>query len=275
MALDLLPVESAPLYDDGMKRLAVITGASSGIGYEFGKVFAEQGHDVLLVARRENKLAELKRELESKYKVKAEILMKDLSLPDSPREIFDFTKSRGWKAECLINNAGFGDVGRFDQSSWAKEQKMIQLNIMALTHLTKLYVQDMVQQGLGRILNVASTAAFQPGPMMAVYYASKAYVLHFTEAVHAELQGTGVTVTALCPGATESEFAEAAGAGKTRLFTRKLPSSESVARYGYDALMRGQSVAVHGRMNKVSSFAVRFIPRSLTLKMVQSVHRQQ
>lgn len=244
---------------------ALITGASSGIGLELARILAADHHDVVLVARNLDKLNELKQELESKHGIKAIVIPADLSIPRISDEIYYDLANKGVQVDILINNAGFGDYGAFANAEWKKQANMLQVNIVALTHLTKLFLRGMVDRGNGRIMNVASTAAFQPGPLMAVYYATKAYVLHFSEAIANELQGTGVTVTTLCPGPTRTEFQSTATMGNTRLLRIfNIPSAESVARFGYRAMMKGKTVAIYGLFNYLLSINVRFLPRSLT-----------
>lgn len=253
-------------------KYAVITGASSGIGYELAKVFARNKVNVVLIARSEKKLQELAQELEKTYGIIAKTLAKDVSQLASAKEIYDWTKQQGFRVEYLINNAGFGDFGFFTETGWDKELEMINLNMTALTALTKLYVKDFVAQKTGKILNVASTASFQPGPLMAVYYATKAYVLSFSEAISNELKGTGVTVTALCPGPTESGFQAAADMKDSKLVKgKKLPTSQDVAEYGYKALMNAKVVAVHGLMNKIMAQSVRYTPRVVVRSLVRAM----
>src|SRR5450759_4294399 len=189
-----------------MNRTALITGSSSGIGLELARIHAENGGNLVLVARSKNKLDELKEELENKYNVQVYTIGKDLSLPDSARDVYAELGQQNISVDYLINNAGFGDFGFFAESDWNKQEKMINLNITALAHLTRLFLPDMIKRGDGKILNLASTASFQPGPAMSVYFATKAFVLSFSEAVNNEVRDKGVTVTALCPGSTESGF---------------------------------------------------------------------
>ena len=251
---------------------ALITGASNGIGLELARVHASKGDDLVLTARNKSKLDELKAELESKHQIKVYTIKKDLALPESARELYEETTRLGIRIDYLINNAGFGDFGMFAERDWDKQHQMIELNITALTQLTKLYLKDMISRGSGKIMNVASTAAFQPGPLMAVYYATKAYVLHFSEAVANEVRNKGVTITALCPGPTESGFQSAASMEESRLFKgKKIPSSRSVAEYGYKAMMKGQAVAIHGIMNNILAFFVRFMPRAIVVKVTRMV----
>ncbi len=248
-----------------MQNVALITGASSGIGLELARECARHGHDLVLVARRANKLEQLAAELKGEHGIEVQVLAADLSVLSNCDQIYGQLKETGIEVEYLLNNAGFGDYGSFADGDGERQMQMIQLNVAALTRLTRLYVPDMQAQRKGYVLNVASTAAFQPGPMLAVYFASKAYVLHFSEAIANELQGTGVSVTALCPGATQSEFAQVANAERSLLFNfRKLPTSAAVARYGYRAMIKKRRVAVHGLFNKLLSQSVRLSPRRLT-----------
>lgn len=251
---------------------ALITGASNGIGLELARVHASKGDDLVLVARNKVKLDELKLELEDKYKIKVYNIGKDLALTNAAQEVYEEMQKQNIQIDYLINNAGFGDFGMFVETDWNKELQMINLNITTLTHFTKMFLKDMVKRKSGRIMNVASTAAFQSGPTMAVYYATKAYVLSFSEAIDNEVSGTGVTVTTLCPGATESGFQAAAAMEESRLVKgRKLPTSKEVAEYGYDAMMKGKTVAIHGWVNWILANSVRFAPRSLIVKITRMI----
>jgi short-subunit dehydrogenase len=196
------------------------------------------------------------------------VIAKDLSLADSALEVYRETNNQHIQIDYLINNAGFGDFGMFSETNWDKELQMINLNITTLTLFTKLYLQDMVKRGSGKILNVASTASFQPGPTMAVYCATKAYVLSFTEAISSEVSKKGITITALCPGATETGFQAAGAMEESNLFKgKKLPSAKNVAEYGYTSMIKGKTVAIHGFMNYILSNSIRFIPRAIVLKV--------
>jgi short-subunit dehydrogenase len=251
---------------------ALITGASNGIGLELAKVHASKGGDLVLVARNKAKLDELKTTLENEYKVNVYTIGKDLSATNAANEVYDETTRQHIQIDYLINNAGFGEFGLFTETDWNKELQMINLNITTLTAFTKLYLQDMVKRRSGKIMNVASTAAFQSGPTMAVYYATKAYVLSFSEAVNNEVSDKGVTITTLCPGATESGFQAAAAMEESRLVKgRKLPSSKEVAQYGYAAMMKGKTVAIHGLMNWILANSVRFTPRSIVVKITRKI----
>jgi len=255
-----------------MKKTALITGASNGIGLELAKVHASKGDNLILVARNIQKLNDLKLELEKQYGISVYNIEKDLSIVNAAQEVYNDIKQKGLSVDYLINNAGFGDFGLFHLSDWKKTEQMIALNITALTQFTRLYLSDMVKTGQGKIMNVASTAAFQPGPTMAVYFATKSYVLHFTEAISNEIEGTGVTITALCPGATESGFMDAASLQESKLFKgKKLPTSKEVAIFGYDQMMKGKVVAIHGLMNYIMANSSRFTPRSVVLKIVRMI----
>jgi short-subunit dehydrogenase len=247
---------------------ALITGASGGIGMELAKIHASKGDNLVLVARNLSKLDELKGQLVKAYGIKVLNIGIDLSVNNAAQEVYNRTSAENIQVDYLINNAGFGDFGLFTDTDWNKELQMINLNITTLTQFTKYYLKDMVKRGSGKIMNVASTAAFQPGPLMAVYFATKSYVLHFSEAIDNEVRQKGVTVTALCPGATESGFQAAAAMEDSALVKgKKMPSSRQVALYGYAAMMKGKRVAIHGIMNDVLANSVRFLPRGLVLKV--------
>lgn len=247
-------------------RNVLITGASNGIGYELAKIFAKRGYNLVLAARSADKLHALAAEIRQNGG-EARVFVTDLAVPGAGHQLFNNLKNEGLHVDILINNAGFGYYGHFTETSWERESQLLQLNIIALTELTKLYATEMKQQGFGRILNVASVAAFMPGPYMAVYFASKAYVLSFSAAIWAELKGTGVSITALCPGPTSTGFEETAELGASGLF-KKSPNATAieVAEYAFKALMKGKRVAVHGWFNKLTVCLVRFIPQRLMLK---------
>jgi hypothetical protein len=239
---------------------ALVTGASAGLGAEFAKLCAAGGYDVVLVARSAARLAELAAELVKTHGVKARPLAADLADPTAPPEIF--AQLAGTPVDLLINNAGFGVRGAYTETDWARESSLMQVNMVALAHLTKLFLPEMVRRRSGRILNVASTAAFVPGPFMALYYASKAFVLSFSEALSNEVEGTGVTVTVLCPGATRTEFAQAAGIAHSALFRGATMGAAEVARVGYRAMMAGKSSVIAGARNRWMIRGVRLVPRS-------------
>ena len=249
---------------------ALITGASSGIGFELAREFAKHRHDLVLVARSEDKLNSLADDLKAAHQISVHVLAKDLSDAKQVDEVYAYTRFHNLQIDFLVNNAGFGDYAYFYDADWNKLDSMLDVNIKALTRLSWLYVRDMVKSRSGRLMNVASTAAFQPGPTMAVYYATKSYVLFLSEAMANELQGKGVTVTALCPGATESGFQEAADLHESRLVKgKKLPTSAEVAAFGYKAMMRGKKVAIHGVGNYLLAQTPRFFPRNMVTKVVR------
>lgn len=252
-------------------KTALITGASNGIGLELAKIHASKGDNLVLVARNIAALEVLKSTLEKQYQIKVYIIGKDLSAPNAAQEVYNETTKQHIQIDYLINNAGFGDFGMFTETNWDKELQMINLNITTLTHFTKLYLKEMVARKSGKIMNVASTAAFQSGPTMAVYYATKAYVLSFSEAVNNEVSDKGVTITILCPGATESGFQAAAMEESALVKGRKLPTSKEVAEYGYAAMMKGKTVAIHGLTNSIMASAVRFFPRALIVKITRKI----
>jgi hypothetical protein len=255
-----------------MKKTALITGSSSGIGYELAKVHSENGDDLVLVARGKDKLDDLKKELVGKYKTNVYTIGKDLSLPGAAKEVYEEIKKQNIGIDYLENNAGFGDYGFFAESDWEKQEQMINVNILSLTHLTRLFLPDMIKRGNGKILNVASTASFQPGPTMAVYFASKAFVLSFSEALNNEVCDHGISVTALCPGPTQSGFQDAASMQNSRLFKgNNFPSSREVAEYGYRAMMKGKAVAIHGFRNTLMANSVRFAPRSIVVRIARKM----
>ena len=260
-----------------MKRIrtALITGASGGIGMELARIHAAKGDHLVLVARNSTKLNTLKSELEKAHGIRVHVIAKDLSVPNAAQEIYNEITAENISVDYLINNAGFGDFGMFYETDWDKESTMIRLNISALTQFCKVFLKDMVERNEGKIMNVASTASFQPGPTMAVYYATKAYVLHFSEAINNELSDKNISVTALCPGPTESGFQAAAAMEESKMVKgKKLPSSAAVARYGYRAMMRGKSVAIHGFRNWMLANSVRFTPRFLVVKIVRMLQNK-
>lgn len=254
----------------------LITGASSGIGWELAHVFASHKHNLILVARSEDKLKELKKDLEGRYQIQAQVIASDLSKTEAAQNLYQFIQSQNWSVDILVNNAGLGHHGEFAKSALNKQREMIQVNVMALTELTHLFLPAMMTNKNGKILNVASTAAFQPGPLMSVYYATKSYVLSFTEGLYEELKGSGVTVTALCPGPTQSGFQAAANMTDMPLFdAAPIPTSRDVALYGYKALMQGKLVAIHGTVNKIMASSVRFVPRAVTRKLVKKLQEKR
>jgi len=255
-----------------MKNTALITGASGGLGLEFAKIHAKKGGDLVLIARSGDKLNQLKTELESQYGIAVHVIELDLSKPNAAQEVFTETQNKGLIIDCLINNAGIGTFGFFNDLDWKKEAQLLNLNMITLTHLTKLYLPKMVEQKRGFILNVASTAAFQPGPFMATYFASKAYVLHFSEALGNEVKSSGIKVSALCPPATQTSFFKSADMMDSSLTKgKKLPTAIEVAAYGYKSMLKGKSVAVYGLGNRIMASLVGFSPRSLVVKITRKM----
>ena len=246
---------------------ALITGASSGIGFELAKLFAKDKHNLILIARRKDRLQQLAKELSDKYNIRVIEIAKDLSNPISAQEIYDTLKQKNIVVDYLVNNAGFIVYGAFSSTDWTEEQKMIQLNMITLTHLIKLFLPEMLKQKYGKILNVGSTGSFVPGPYNAVYCATKNYVLSLSEAIAEELQGTGVTVTALCPGGTRTEFADKADIKDTWVHTFGVMEAIKVAEVGYKALMKGKRSVIPGMFNKMQIFSSRFTPRILVTKI--------
>lgn len=258
-----------------MKKVSVlITGASGGIGEEFARRFAEDGYDLILAARNEEKLQFLKNELESKYSNNVLIFPFDLSVQENVEKLYQELSVKKINVDILVNNAGFGLFGEFTGTDLNRELNMIDLNVKTLTHMTKLFLGGMIQRNQGKILNIASTAAFQPGPLMAVYYATKAYVLSFTEALENELKGTGVTVSALCPGATETGFSKAANLEESKLFASSVMDVKTVVDIGYTQLFKKKTVIIPGFKNKLLAASVRFMPRKMVTSVVRKVQER-
>ena len=252
----------------------LVTGATSGIGYELAKRLARDRHDLVLVARSGERLAEIGRELIGSAGVEVRVVPKDLSRPGAAQEVFDELRRKAIPVHILVNCAGFGTAGFFVESDPAAEREMMQLNMVALTELTRLALKEMLPRREGRILNVASTAAFQPGPRMAVYYATKAYVLSFSEALATELTGSGVSVTTLCPGPTRTGFGPRAGMDKTRLFRMGVMDAAAVAEAGYGALMKGRGLIIPGLPNKLLALSVRISPRRVVAAIVRWLNEE-
>ncbi len=254
-----------------MKDWVLITGASQGIGYEFTKLFAADGHPLVLVARDEPRLRQVADELASRHGVKVKVLPRDLSVPDAAVEIFNELRREQIHVGILVNNAGFGFQGPFVELDWRKHADLVQVNITALAQLTHLFLKPMLARRSGRILNVASTAAFVPGPFMAMYYASKAQVHSFSQALAEELAGSGVTVTAVCPGMTRSQFQARSGMNRHGGFP--MMEADKVALIGYRGLMRGKRLVVTGWMNRLLVSATRVVPVRLLARAVAKVNR--
>ena len=257
-----------------MSKTALITGASGGIGYELALLLARDGFDCILVARSRDKLDELAARLESEFRVKTLVVARDLSKPTAVDEIYEEVSAASMSIDVLVNNAGFPVYGRFVDTDWQAELDMLQVNVVALTALTKLFVRGMVERRNGRILNLASTAAFVPGPLMAVYYASKAYVLSFSQALANELQGTGVTVTALAPGPTRTGFQKRGVMEDSRLVRGQIADAKSVAAAGYRGTMRGKTIVIPGFSNKLIPWVARVSPRGAVTRVVRRMQER-
>ncbi len=259
--------------DTGERRVALVTGASSGIGYELCKLFATDRTELVLVARDIERLSRIAEELSTSAGIEVTTMGIDLADPASPKEVLRRTQEAGLTVEYLVNNAGFGNFGLFVDTDPESTLKLLQVNIHALTHLTALYLPGMVERRSGHIMNVASTAAFQPGPLMSTYYASKAFVLHFSEAIAEELEGKGVSVTALCPGPTVTEFHLRANMETSGLvIDRRAMTAKAVAEIGYQGMMRGRTLVIPGLSNKLLTLVVRLAPRKMITRFV---HRMQ
>src|SRR5262245_12911072 len=248
-----------------MGKTALVTGASSGLGLELARLFAQDGHDLVVVARRRDHLEALATRLAAEHGVAARIIAEDLADPVAPRRIFEELQAQRIEIEFLVNSAGFGMNGPFATGDLGRALAMVQVNVSSLMHLTHLVLPAMIARRSGRILNLGSTAGFQPGPGMAVYYASKAFVNSFTEALGYELRGTGVTATVCCPGATATEFGQVSGHGQTRLFRMGATSASFVATHAYRAMMAGRPMSLPGWRAKLGLQLLRFGTRGATL----------
>ena len=255
-----------------MSKTALISGASGGIGYELALLFARDRFDCILVARSHDRLEALAARMESEFRVKTLVLPKDLSKPAAVEEIFRDVSAASMQVDVLVNNAGFPVFGLFAETNLETEMEMLLVNVVALTKLTKLFLKGMTERRYGRILNLASTAAFEPGPLMAVYYASKAYVLSFSEALANELRGTGVTVTALAPGPTRTGFQKRGQLEDSRLVQGEIADARSVAQAGYRGLMAGKTIVIPGFTNKLIPWIVRVSPRGVVTRVVRRMN---
>ena len=258
------------------RELAIVTGASGGIGLELARLFSRDGFELVLVARSEEKLAAAAAELKAAGASQVHTRAADLTRSGATGDLHAFIDTLGTPVYAIVNNAGFATWGPFAETPWPTTAEMIELNVAALTELTRLFLPGMLARGRGRVLNVASTAAFQPGPLMAVYYATKAYVLNFTEALAHELVGTGVTATALCPGPTETGFVVRADMQESKLFqTGRVMDAASVARIGYEAMQRGKPVVIAGGMNRLLAFVTRLVPRGWSADAVRKMQSRR
>lgn len=252
-----------------MKNESVlITGASEGMGREFAKVFARKGYSLVLVARNQERLEALARELTASHPVEVHTFALDLSLPGAPESLKASLETQNICVDILVNNAGSGIHGLFHATDWKKTESMLSLNMIATTHLTRLFLLGMIRKRSGKVLNVASTAAFQPGPFMACYFASKAYVLSFTEALAEELSGTGVAVTAFCPGPTKTQFQKRSGTETIRENSFAMEAAPAVEK-AFRGLMKGKRIVIPGLINKLLAFLVRLFPRVLVVRVTR------
>ena len=259
-------------------KTALVTGGSSGIGYELAKLFAADGYNLVLVARDRDRLANVAKELEESHSCRVAVLPKDLTVSRAPDEILEELQVNGVEIDVLVNNAGVGAHVAFHESDTQRMLDMIQLNVVALVHLTRLVLPRMVHRGAGRILNVSSLAAYQPGPFKAIYNASKAFVTSFSEAVSTELEGTGVTLTTLAPGLTITEFHERGGMTRSGLASKAgiVMSAAQVAKIGYDATMSGKRTVITGFRNRASALALgRILPKGLVLRIMSRINRSR
>jgi len=257
-----------------VKPLALITGASGGIGYELCQQFAKNGYNLILVARDEEKLKKYAAEFKKNHETESTIIIKDLSSTTAADEILHQLKHEKMSVDVLVNNAGFGSYGKFAETDVKKQLSMMQVNMVTLTHLTKLLLPEMLEKKSGKILNVASTAAFFPGPLMAVYYATKAFVYSFSQAIRQELKGTGVSVTVLCPGPTSTGFEKGADLQSSKLFKSGLMDAKTVAEIAFKALMKNKAMIIPGFRNKVRIALGTLIPRNLMPGIVESAQKQ-
>lgn len=245
-------------------KTALVTGGSGGLGADFARILAARGANLVLVARREDLLNTVRDEIASKHKVRVDIVVLDLGTSETPQELYDRLKGDGTTIDVLVNNAGFGLYGRFAELEWERQRSMLQLDILALTHPTRLFVADMVGRKFGYVLHVASIGAFQPTPLYATYSAAKAYVLSFGEALDYELRGTGVHSTVIAPGITATEFLKVSGQDSTLYQRMTMMQSPAVACIGIDAMLKGRSSVVSGTLNAVSAWSNRLIPRRVS-----------
>jgi short-subunit dehydrogenase len=249
-----------------LKKVALITGASAGLGVEFARQLSKRGHRLVLAARRKDRLEDLAKELGN-----ARAVAIDLSKANATAKLMADLEAAGEQVEILVNNAGFGLIGRFAELDPKRERQMIDLNVGALTDLCRAVAPGMIKRRAGAILNVASTAAFQPGPKMTVYFATKAFVLSFTEALHEELKPHGITVTCLCPGPTRTEFGEVAGFGGNGAFDTMAMEAGEVVEAGLKGMDRNRAVVVPGLVNKIGAISTRFAPRSVVRKIAGAI----
>jgi short-subunit dehydrogenase len=269
----VLPAYVGALDSKRQRETALITGASSGIGLDLAKLMAPN-FDLIITARNQAELEKIAQELQAEHGNHVHVVPADLTLAEAPQQIFAEIERRGLPVDILINNAGFGSYGAFAESAPKTSLDMVEVNIAALTALTRLALPGMILRKRGRIMNVASTAGFQPGPLMAVYYATKAYVIMFSEAIANELKGSGVTVTCFCPGATATNFAGRANMEESRLFKLGAMKSKDVALAGYKGMLAGKGLVIPGFLNKTLAMSVRFSPRKLVTGISRSLQEK-
>lgn len=256
-----------------MSKIALITGGASGLGYELALLLAKDDYNLVLIDIDAEKLQEVKQGIETDFAVNVQIYAKDLSVVNISEEIM--LELKGLPIDVLVNNAGFGLFGSFWETDWEREKQMLHLHVITTTHLTKLVLKDMIQRGSGKILNLSSLAAFQPGPLMSLYYATKGYILSFSEAIANELKGTGVTVTALCPGPTKTSFQKVvSNASSENKITFNMANAKEVAAYGYKAMNKGKVYAIPGKFNKLLATLPRFIPRNTAATIVKRIQEK-
>lgn len=257
-----------------MKKAVLITGASNGLGLEFARLFAKDGHNLVLVARNEGKLYSLKNEFETKYHIEAYVYAKDLSMDNSALDVFDYTLEKELFIDILINNAGFGDYGKFVNSDLNKQTSMVHVNVLTVMQMCYLFGKEMKNQGYGKILNMCSTAGFQAGALMSVYYATKAFVLSFTEALAVEMENDGISIMAYCPGPTKTGFVKNAHLETSGLFKHlKNSTSKEVAYYGYKQLQKKKVIVVHGITNKFLVILTKLFPRKIVRNTVYKIQK--
>ncbi len=256
------------------QQLALVTGAASGLGLELSLLLAKDNYELILVDVDGDNLNFTKQKLQREFNIKVTTITQDLSLANAAESVFKSIGDR--EIDILVNNAGFGIFGTFNNTDWERESQMLNLHIITTTHLTKLVLKGMVERGFGRILNMSSLAAFQPGPLMSLYYASKAYILFFSEAIANELKDTGVTVTVLCPGQTDTSFQEVVSEGNCseNKISFNMGCPKEVAQYGYDAMQKGKTVAIPGRFNKFLSKLPRFVSRKTATAVIRRIQEK-
>ena len=254
-----------------MEKFSIVTGGASGLGFEFVKLLLIDKYNVVVIDNDKKELNNIKSKINFKHNKKIILMHKDLSNPDSSIEIFKELKNKN--IEVLINNAGFGLFGKFKDTNWKIERNMIMVHVMCTSEMTKLFLNNMIENKKGRILNMASLAAFQPGPLMSIYYSTKAFILHFSESIANELKGSGVSVTVLCPGQTRTNFQKKVSSREKKI-NFNFSTAEEVAKYGYDAMMNGKTIAIPGIINKILSTIHRFIPRSLATKLMRKIQEK-